>query len=179
MPWRTFFCTPWRCRRKECQSFDARRGLGRSVAAVGRQTGNLPGHRHITISAKFKRLRSTVLPSYLPAVCLCSLSHDCRFDTIAFGHNDGFVASLAVQAFGAIAEMKTQLGDAAGAAAAAHTFGRGAAAYTRVYWSEEYGVFSDWVDASGRRRDYFFTVSADTFPTCWCVLGGCFAVTSY
>eukprot|EP01046_Picozoa_sp_COSAG06_P018232 COSAG06_NODE_1261_length_10074_cov_21.232882_9_plen_526_part_00 len=78
-------------------------------------------------------------------------------DTIAFGHHDGLVAVLAVHAFGALAEMKLQLGDTAGAAAAAQTAEKGVAAYSRVYWSEEHGVFSDWVDSSGRRRDYFFT----------------------
>ena len=78
-------------------------------------------------------------------------------DTVAFGHHDGLVASLAVQAFRAIAEMKAQLGDSAGQAAAQTQFEVGVAAYTRIYWSEEHGVFSDWVDSGGKRRDYFYT----------------------
>ena len=78
-------------------------------------------------------------------------------DTVAFGHHDGLVASLAVQAFGAIAEMKAVLGDAAGAAMARQRFEDGVAAYRRVYWSDEHGAFSDWIDSSGRRRDYFYT----------------------
>lgn len=78
-------------------------------------------------------------------------------DTVAFGHHDGLVASLAVQAFGAIAEMKSILGDAVGAAEAQGHFKRGVAAYSRVYWSDLHGAFSDWVDSQGRRRDYFYT----------------------
>lgn len=41
---------------------------------------------------------------------------------------DGLVASLAVQAFGAIAEMKAVLGDTVGAAAAKGQFEKGIAA---------------------------------------------------
>jgi hypothetical protein len=78
-------------------------------------------------------------------------------DTITMGHHDGLVASNAVHAFHAIAEMKTLLGDTEGATAAMQIFQAGVAAFTRVYWSDQHGVFSDWIDSSGRRRDYFYT----------------------
>jgi hypothetical protein len=73
----------------------------------------------------------------------------------ASGHHDGLVASLAVQAIGAIAEMKALVGDHTGAAAAQQQHATSVQAFSRIYWNGQ--VFSDWVDSAGRARNYFYT----------------------
>ena len=78
-------------------------------------------------------------------------------DDVRFGFHDAIVGLYAVDAFRALGDLKTWLGDAAGAAAAYAVHARAVAAYNAAYWDEGAGMYRDWVDATGRARTYFYT----------------------
>ena len=78
-------------------------------------------------------------------------------DDVRFGFHDAIVGLYAVDAFRALGDLKTWLGDPTGAAAAYATHARAVAAYNAAYWDEGAGMYRDWVDATGRARTYFYT----------------------
>ena len=78
-------------------------------------------------------------------------------DDVRFGWHDAIVGLYAVDAFRALGDLKTWLGDAAGAAAAYAIHARAVTAYNAAYWDEGAGMYRDWVDATGRPRTYFYT----------------------
>ena len=78
-------------------------------------------------------------------------------DDVRFGFHDAIVGLYAVDAFRALGDLKTWLGDTPGAAAAYAIHTRAVAAYNAAYWDEGAGMYRDWVDATGRARTYFYT----------------------
>jgi hypothetical protein len=78
-------------------------------------------------------------------------------DDVRFGFHDAIVGLYAVDAFRALGDLKTWLGDPDGAAAAYAIHTRAVAAYNAAYWDAAAGMYRDWVDATGRARTYFYT----------------------
>jgi hypothetical protein len=79
------------------------------------------------------------------------------FDDVRFGFHDAIVGLYAVDAFRALGDLKTWLGDPDGAAAAYAIHTRAVAAYNAAYWDESAGMYRDWIDATGKPRTYFYT----------------------
>jgi len=83
------------------------------------------------------------------------------YDIINFGHKDGITNAHAVAALHAMAELKVFLGDASSAQPFRAAYERSKAAYNKIFWDDEMGIYMDWIDvhekmpASGRR--YFYT----------------------
>jgi hypothetical protein len=78
-------------------------------------------------------------------------------DDVRFGFHDAIVGLYAVDAFRALGDLKTWLGDPDGAAAAYAIHTRAVAAYNAAYWDESAGMYRDWIDATGKPRTYFYT----------------------
>ena len=78
-------------------------------------------------------------------------------DDVRFGWHDAIVGLYAVDAFRALGDLKTWLGDPAGAEAAYSIHTRAVAAYNSAYWDEGASMYRDWVDAAGKPRTYFYT----------------------
>jgi hypothetical protein len=78
-------------------------------------------------------------------------------DDVRFGFHDAIVGLYAVDAFRALGDLKTWLGDPDGAAAAYAIHTRAVAAYNAAYWDASVGMFRDWIDATGKPRTYFYT----------------------
>ena len=78
-------------------------------------------------------------------------------DDVRFGFHDAIVGLYAVDAFRALGDLKTWLGNPTGAAAAYAIHTRAVAAYNAAYWDEGAGMYRDWVDITGRARTYFYT----------------------
>lgn len=77
-------------------------------------------------------------------------------DDVRFGFRDAIVGVYAVEAFRALGDLKQLVGDASGAAEYRALHARMVAAYNEFYWREEDGLYADWVDATGRARQYAY-----------------------
>jgi hypothetical protein len=78
------------------------------------------------------------------------------YDVINFGHLDAYIAVHAVWALGCLAEIYAALGDSAAAADAAALHARATADFNAIFWNETSGSYTDWIDANGNARHYFY-----------------------
>jgi len=77
-------------------------------------------------------------------------------DDIKFGWHDAIVGAYAVEAVRRLGELKVWAGDAAGGAALAALHTAAVAAYNAAFWNSTSGLYSDWADVSGARRNYAY-----------------------
>ena len=83
-------------------------------------------------------------------------------DDLRAGWHDAIVGSYAVEAVRMFADVKTWLGDSAGAAEYYALHARIVLAFNSEYWVEDPGLcsgcayYKDWVDVTGRGRQYFY-----------------------
>eukprot|EP00040_Diaphanoeca_grandis_P036193 m.229955 g.229955 ORF g.229955 m.229955 type:complete len:865 (+) comp33566_c0_seq2:111-2705(+) len=79
-------------------------------------------------------------------------------DIVNFGGKDAIINSYLTSALNAMAELATFLGGDHGAESQKwrdlHT--RAVAAFNEQFWNETAGLYSDWIDTDGGRRNYFY-----------------------
>jgi hypothetical protein len=105
-------------------------------------------------------VNSTYLLTDTNPACNGVMNFSCAdnwLDDVRFGWHDAIVGAYAVEAFRALGEMKGWLGDAEGAATYAALHTQMVQAYNDLYWSEEEGLYHDWVDVNNVTRSYFYT----------------------
>eukprot|EP01013_Petalomonas_cantuscygni_P003624 TRINITY_DN13838_c0_g1_i1.p1 TRINITY_DN13838_c0_g1~~TRINITY_DN13838_c0_g1_i1.p1 ORF type:complete len:904 (+),score=112.54 TRINITY_DN13838_c0_g1_i1:187-2898(+) len=81
------------------------------------------------------------------------------YDVVDFGHKDAIVGMYAVAAAKAVAEIAEWLGENETSTLWHKLHATAVEGFTYTFWDEEAGYFSDWVDANGRVRRYFYTDS--------------------
>lgn len=87
------------------------------------------------------------------------------WDTLPFGHLDGFVNAYAVRSLWALSEMELWAGNATAGAEYAALHASAVAAYNKVFWRArqsggvELGRYADWIDVNGLASEYDFVWS--------------------
>jgi len=77
------------------------------------------------------------------------------YDVVEFGHKDAYVNVWVILAMRAMSDIKLFLGhdtDPYGVLEKRLTQG-----FNKVFWSDEEGIYADWIDTEGTPRYYFFT----------------------
>ena len=82
------------------------------------------------------------------------------FDVVLFGNLDSYLAVHGVWAMACLAEIYASLGDAAGAARASAIHAKAVADFNSVFWLDSQKQYIDWIDTSGKQREYFYVDTA-------------------